>query len=266
MSKARPHANIYEKWMRGLRKAVPNDAERCAVLEYIIAYQVAKVYGIGEVPKADGLSKDADTALAMIEGDLEDVTEELRAMAERNRENGAKNKPPQSDPADPSGYPVGPTIQSNTIQDNNKAIQGNTQALAGLADGLNGQIKEFDLGLALLRAGYIVKAADLHDIYDRAAQAKNPAAYAAKAMNPADPSARAGLSVAANYIEATGCKDTRALEVYGAAMASEDGEAILCVRCTTQAREVLSRASKAKVAEYLQTCGAARIVFSCNGQ
>lgn len=266
MSKARPHAHIYEKWIRGLRKAVPMAEERCALLEYIIAYQIAKVYETGELPQADGLSQAAALALAMLEGDLEELTEERRLRVKQNQENGAKNKPPQPDPAGPNGYQSDPAIQSNTIQDNNKAIQGNTQALAGLADGLNGQIKEFDLGLALLRAGYIVKAADLHDIYDRAAQAKNPAAYAAKAMNAADPSARAGLSVAANYIEATGCKDTRALEVYGAALASEDGEAILCVRCTTQAREVLSRASKAKVAEYLQTCGAARIVFSCNGQ
>lgn len=41
MSKARPHAHIYEKWVRGIRIAVSNAEERCGLYEYIIGYQLA---------------------------------------------------------------------------------------------------------------------------------------------------------------------------------------------------------------------------------
>lgn len=264
MSKARPHAHIYEKWVRGLRKAVPSAEERCALLEYIIAYQIAKVYDAGEIPPVQDLSQAAALALAMLEGDLEELCEERRANNDRRRENGAKAVPSSTE--QPLAGTSSP-LQSNTIQDNNNTSQSNAkQALESLADGLKGQIKEFDLGLALLRKGYLVKAGELHSIYDRAAQKEHPLAYAAKAMVEADPSVRAGLAIAANFVEASGCRDTRALEVYGASMASDDGARILSVRCTPAARDILSNASKAKVTEYLETCGADRVEYFCNGQ
>lgn len=260
MSKARPHAHIYEKWVRGLRKAVPNAEERCALLEYIIAYQIAKVYDAGEIPQVQDLSQAAALALAMLEGDLEELCEERRANNDRRRENGAKAIPNSTEQTLAG---TSSPLQSNTIQDNNNTSQINAkQVLANLAT--DGAIKEFDLGLALLRRGYLVKAADLHSVYERAAQKEHPLAYAAKAMVEA--ADRAALTIAANFIEATGCRDTRALEVYGAGKISDDGTPVLEVRCTAAAREVLSKASKANIATYLETCGADRIEYFCNGQ
>lgn len=260
MSKARPHAHIYEKWVRGLRKAVPSAEERCALLEYIIAYQIAKVYDAGEIPPVQDLSQAAALALAMLEGDLEELCEERRANNDRRRENGAKAVPSSTE--QPLAGTSSP-LQSNTIQDNNNTSQSNAkQVLANLAT--DGAIKEFDLGLALLRKGYLVKAADLHSVYERAAQKEHPLAYAAKAMVEA--ADRAALTIAANFIEATGCRDTRALEVYGVGKISDDGTPVLEVRCTAAAREVLSKASKANIATYLETCGADRIEYFCNGQ
>ena len=264
MSKARPHAHIYEKWVRGIRKAVPNEAERCGLYEYFIDYQLAKVYGAVEMPDAQVLSPAAAVAFACYEGDLDELCEVRKLLVERNKVNGLKGRPQQT-PADPSGGEMTPTIQSNTIQD--KTIQSNINAKQVLADlATDGEIQEFDLGLALLYKGYLVKAGELHSLYARAAQKEHPVAYAAKAMVEADPSVRAGLAVAANFVKATGCRDTRALEVYGASIASDDGTPILNVRCTPAAREVLSKASKANIADYLETCGADRVEYFCNGQ
>lgn len=262
MSKARPHAHIYEKWVRGIRKAVPNAEERCGLYEYIIAYQFAKVYGAADLPPVQDLSSAAAFAFAMLEGDLEELCEERRENNARRRENGTKAVPSSTE-QDLAG--TSRTLQSNTIQDNNNTSQSKAkQVLADLAT--DGEIKEFDLGLALLRRGYIVKAGELHNIYDRAAQKEHPVAYAAAAMTQADPSVRAGLAVAANFVEATGCRDTRALEVYGVDKVSDDGAPILSVRCTTAACEVLSKANKANLADYLETCGATRVEYFCNGQ
>ena len=211
MSKARPHAHIYEKWVRGIRKAVPNEAERCGLYEYFIDYQLAKVYGAAEMPDAQRLSPAAAVAMACYEGDLEELCEERRENNDRRRENGAKAIPNSTEQTLAG---TSSPLQSNTIQDNNNTSQSNAkQVLANLAT--DGAIKEFDLGLALLRKGYLVKAGELRSIYDRAAQKEHPLAYAAKAMVEADPSVRAGLAIAANFVEASGCRDTRALEVYG---------------------------------------------------
>lgn len=260
MSKARPHAHIYEKWVRGIRKAVPNEAERCGLYEYFIDYQLAKVYGAAEMPDAQRLSQAAAVAMACYEGDLEELCEERRENNDRRRENGAKAIPNSTEQTLAG---TSSPLQSNTIQDNNNTSQSNAkQVLANLAT--DGAIKEFDLGLALLRKGYLVKAADLHSVYERAAQKEHPLAYAAKAMVEA--ADRAALTIAANFIEATGCRDTRALEVYGVGKISDDGTPVLEVRCTAAAREVLSKASKANIATYLETCGADRIEYFCNGQ
>ncbi len=260
MSKARPHAHIYEKWVRGIRKAVPNEAERCGLYEYFIDYQLAKVYGAAEMPDAQRLSPAAAVAMACYEGDLEELCEERRENNDRRRENGAKAIPNSTEQTLAG---TSSPLQSNTIQDNNNTSQSNAkQVLANLAT--DGAIKEFDLGLALLRNGYLVKAADLHSVYERAAQKEHPLAYAAKAMVLA--ADRAALTIAANFIEATGCRNTRALEVYGAGKISDDGTPVLEVRCTAAAREVLSKASKANIATYLETCGADRIEYFCNGQ
>lgn len=121
MSKARPSAHIYEKWVRGMRTAVPNDAERCALYEYIIAYQVAKVYGAAEPPKVQDLSSAAAVALAMLEGDLNEVCDMRKENNNRRRENGGKTTP--SSPEQPlagSSSPYQYKYKNNTIQDNTK--------------------------------------------------------------------------------------------------------------------------------------------------
>lgn len=211
------------------------------------------------------LSSAAVVALAMLEGDLDELCDARIARVEANRENGRGNTQPT--PTDPNGGEPTPTIQSNTIQDNNNTSQINAkQALESLADGLKGQIKEFDLGLALLRRGYLVKAGELHSIYDRAAQKEHPLAYAAKAMVEADSSVRAGLAIAANFVEATGCTDTRALEVYGANIEREDGEAVLGIRCTAAARDAIGRAGQEKARGYLLKIGVTDVTFMCNGR
>ena len=266
MSKARPHAQIYEKWMRGICKAVPDAAERCALLEYIIQYQIVKVYEIGELPKTDTLSASAALAFAMIEGDLDELCEERTTRVKASRENGSKtgqtlNDPSgtQQDPIGPNGTESAPTIQSNTIQSNTKQVN-NAHVLAHGA-GLN-VLKEFEIGFALLRKGYIVKAADLHAIYTRAAATKSPVAYAAKAFHEADDKAK--LNVAANYLEATGCKDTRGLEMYGANLCQEGGEVLLKVRCTAAARDAIGSTGQDKAKTYLKSIGATGVSFVCN--
>lgn len=257
MSKARPQAHIYEKWMRGIRRAVPDAAERCALLEYIIQYQIAKVYEAADLPKLQDLSTAAALALAMLEGDLQELCEERRARVEANRENGRNNTQPT--PTDPNGYE-----QALTIQYNNNTIQGNNNTTQALTD-LAGQsaLSEFAIGLALLRSGYIVKASDLHARYGRAAAAKNPVAYAAKGLNEA--ANKAELLCAVNYLEATGCQDPRALELYGAQLDREDGAPVLNIRCTAAARDAIGKAGQDRARGYLQKIGATAVNFVCNG-
>ncbi|MBR6018097.1 MAG: hypothetical protein IK073_05705 [Paludibacteraceae bacterium] len=256
MSKARPHAHVYEKWVRGIRTAVPDEKERCGLYEYIIGYQLAKVYNAGEMPSVNDLSSAAAIALALLEGDLDELCEARREANSRRAENG------KSTQAGPSRAEQDLTIQSKAIQNNTTQSNNNTmQALADLA----GQkaLNEFDLGLALLRKGYIIKAADLHAKYARAAMAKNPVAYAAAGLIEADD--KAALTCAANYLERTGCRDTRALELYGAQLAQEDGEGVLNIRCTAAARDAIGKAGQDKARGYLQTIGATAVNFVCNG-
>lgn len=137
------------------------------------------------------------------------------------------------------------------------------QALANLA-GQKAFKDEFSLGLALLRNGYIVKAADLHSKYERAAAANNPLAYAAKGLTKADDPA--ALTIAVNYLEATGCRDTRALELYGAKMTDENGANVLEISCTAAARDAIGTAGQNNAQGYLKTIGATAVKFWCNGQ
>lgn len=258
MSKARPHAHIYEKWMRGIAKAVPNAEERCALLEYIIQYQIANIYDAAEAPNPSTLSPAAALAYAMIEGDLDELCEARTIRVNVNRENGRNNTQPT--PTDPNGSHSTPTIQSNTIQYNTKQNQ-KTRTLA--RDALFKAFNEFELGFALLRKGYIVKAAALHARYDRAAAARNPVAYAAKGLNEADD--KAALNCAANYLEATGCKDTRSLELYGADLYKDGGVVVLRIRCAAAARDAIGITGQDKARDYLKTIGATVVEFVCNG-
>ena len=253
MSKARPHAHIYEKWVRGLRTAVPDDKERCALLECIIEYQIAKVYGSAELPKIQDLSSAAAIAWAMLEGDLDELCEARKENNDRRRENGASRTEQDLIGADR-------TLQNNTIQNN--TIQGNnntTQALTNLA----GQkaLSEFALGLSLLRKGYIVKATKLHAVYAQAVTKHNPLAYAEKAGfgKFSDPAAGA---VCANFVEATRCKDTRALELYGVAVDDEE----LQVRCTAAAEQAIGAAGMDNAQAYAAQVGAKFIEFYSNAE
>ena len=154
---------------------------------------------------------------------------------------------------------------SKTIANENDNVNENENAKENartLARGGLMALGEFELGFALFRKGYIVKAADLHAIYARAAATKSPVAYAAKAFHEADDKAK--LNVAANYLEAIGCKDTRGLEIYGANLCQEGGEVLLKVRCTAAARDAIGSTGQDKAKTYLKSIGATGVSFVCN--
>lgn len=261
MSKARPHAHIYEKWVRGIRQAIPNEGERCAVYEYIIAYQIAKVYNAAELPTKRELSAAAALALTMLEGDLEELCEARKENNERRKENGVRNIQSSATQtlADPSRV-----LQSNTIQDNNntrqdKAIQDKAIQVAGNL--VQPKVSIFDLGLSLLRCGYIVKADELKKVYSRASAASNPLAYAEKAGFTKCQAQGAGAPCA-NFVEETRCKDIYALELY--CVKVEDG--VLYVNCTEAAANAIGQAGTDNAMQYAANVGAKTIQYMCNGK
>lgn len=257
MSKARPHAHIYEKWVRGLHTAVPDDGERCGLLEYIIQYQIAEIYGAAELPKVQDLSSAAAIALAMLKGDLEELCEARKENNNRRKDNGALNIPSRSE-QDLAG--ASRTLQNNTIQNN--TIQSNNNTMQALED-LAGQsaLSEFSIGLALLRKGYLVRAAQLRGVYPKASKARSPLAYAEKAgFNKCqDPTAGPPC---ANFVEATKCRDTRALEIYGVRV--DDG--IMQVRCTAAAERAIGTTGTENAMQYAASTGATEIRYICNAE
>lgn len=251
MSKARPHAHIYEKWVRGIRAAVPDAEERCGLYEHIFAYQFAKVYGATELPRVQDLSSAAALAFAMLEGDLEELCEARKDNNSKRAQNGLQSIPsaPEQDLAGASRSLQDNTIQDNTIQDNSNTMQG------------RGALDEFAIGLALLRNGYIVRAAQLRGIYPKAAAARSPLAYAEKAgFNKCqDPTAGPPC---ASFVEATKCRDTRALEIYGVRV--DDG--ILCVRCTAAAERAIGTTGTENAMQYAASIGATEIRYYSNAE
>lgn len=261
MSKARPHAHIYEKWVRGIRKAVPSAEERCGLYEYIIGYQLAKVYGAAELPRVQDLSTAAALALVMLEGDLDELCEERREHNERRKENGTKSVPSSTEQGQAG---ASSPLQSNTIQNNTIQNKSNTMQALDEPLGQNAFKSEFDFGLALLDKGYLVNASQLHGVYERATAPgiKDPVAYAEKAMTQSQN--RAGLAVAVNYLKATGCRDTRALEVWWA-KPSEMEKGVLDIGCAPAARDAITAQYQDKAREYLEKIGCNAINFVCNG-
>ena len=270
--KARPHAHIYDKWVRGIRTAVPDCAERCALYEYIIAYQIAKIYGAADIPEKPEMSQAAAVALAMLEGDLEELCDARREHNEKRQENGAQAKPSRtkqnqvganrtkSDQVEPIN-----TIQSNTIQNNTKQEQKNAPADAN-AFGLSAYRFEnaFALGLALLRKGYIIDTGALESDFERINAAKSPFAYAVKALDAKPAQDKSGHASAVNFVEATGCKDCRALGVYALKRSQTESGAV-DVLCTACARDAIGSAGLQAAAGYLQSIGANKVNFVCNG-
>lgn len=259
MSKARPHAHIYEKWVRGIRQAVPDERERCGLYEYIIAYQIAKVYGAAAVPNRRELSKAAAVALAMLEGDLEELCEARKDNNDRRRENGAQNVPGSTEQtlAGASRPLQSNTKQSNTIQSNSNAIA--MQAIDSLAEP---SVTIFDMGLALLRKGYFVHYDKLQSVYERARKAKSPLVYAENSGFTKLAGEPTEGAICANYIEATKCKDARAIEMYGAKLEGRT----LVVRCTPQAADAIGKAGTENAMQYAAKIGASEIKYLCNGR
>lgn len=254
MSKARPHAHIYEKWVRGIRQAVPDERERCVLYEYLVDYQNAKVYGAVAVPDRTKLSKAAAVALSMLEGDLEELCEARKDNNERRRENGAQNVPASTEQTLAG---TSRPLQSNTIQSNSKAIA--MQALENLAEP---SMTIFDMGLALLRKGFFVRYDKLQSVYERASKAKSPLAYAEKSDFTKLAGEPTEGAICANYIEATKCKDARALEMYGAYLEGST----LVVRCTPQAADAIGKAGTENAMQYAAQIGASEIKYFCNGR
>ena len=256
MSKARPHAHIYEKWVRGIRAAVPSAEERCGLYEYIIAYQIAKVYEAAELPRVQDLSSAAAVALAMLEGDLEELCEARRDNNDKRRENGAQATPAspgQTLPGSSSpGQTLNNTIQSNTIQSNTKQ---DAPALAYTGE----EMSEFDLGLALLRCGYIIKAERLRSVYESAKGKKSPLAYAKgcykdEATNPN----KSSIAIIANFIEQTKCRHTYALEIYSIQKEGEE----LAINCAQRALDTITPERMQAAA---RTYGAKAVQVYCSG-
>lgn len=150
MSKARPHAHIYEKWVRAIKKTLPDAIDRCLLYEYIIAYQIARVYG-AEMPNKKDLSTAAIFAITMLEGDLDELCDARRDCIERNRENGAK-----STQRDPAGAGRTYTNQYNTNQYNTNQINSNQEE--ELKDK---KMLYFKMGCKLLRMGYVCPRVEL---------------------------------------------------------------------------------------------------------
>lgn len=90
MTPARPMACVYEKWYRGIVQAVPDPAERCALLEYIVQYQLHVIYGAAEQPNKENLPQAARIAVVMLEGDLEELCASRIDHNEKCRQNGRK--------------------------------------------------------------------------------------------------------------------------------------------------------------------------------
>lgn len=227
MSKARPHAHMYQKWVQGIRQAVPNDAERCALYEYIMAYQIASVYGESELPQDCNLSQAARLAYVMIEGDLQELCESRREVNSIRAKNGARNVPNSTEQnlTGASRSEQNLTEPIKTTQYKNNTIQSNYKGAE--------KIGIFDLGLFLLSQGYIVTPDKLRSVYANACSARSPQAYAAKAFEDSrNGSAQHGEGLqVANFVRATECTDLQALGVYGVAIESE----VLAVRCTKAA-------------------------------
>lgn len=90
MTPARPMACVYEKWYRGIVQAVPDPAERCALLEYIVQYQLHVIYGAGEQPNKENLPQAARIAVVMLEGDLSEFCERKIEYNKTCKQNGRK--------------------------------------------------------------------------------------------------------------------------------------------------------------------------------
>ena len=269
--KARPHAHIYEKWVRGIRTAVPDCAERCALYEYIFAYQIAKVYGAAELPEKPDMSKAAAVALAMLEGDLDELCEARKEHNAQRKENGAQNIPSrtkqnQVGASRTKQNQVEPynTIQSNTIQNNTKQVKDAPADAYAVALGAYRFENAFALGLALLRKGYIIDAGALESEFERINNAKSPFAYAVKALDAKPVADKAGHAAAVSFVEATGCKDCRALEVYSIKPSAEGG-GVFDVLCTGCARDAIGTKGVQAAGEYLQSIGCNKLNFVCNG-
>lgn len=143
----------------------------------------------------------------------------------------------------------------------NDNVNDNAQTLASIA-GLN-VLKEFELGLALLRKGYIVKAKKLHEVYEHS-QVKEKVQAAPEKWGFIKCPNNGGAPLA-NFVEATKCRDTRALEILGATMATENEGQILEIMCTSDAARVIGETGKANAMTYAKTIGANDIKLVYNG-
>ena len=265
--KTSPSAVIYHKWLTGIRETVPDEAEQGRLLNYIADYQFSKIYGIEHLPNKDRLSPISKAIVAMLDGDMtefcakrktkinnpskksdeyQEETEENESSQEETEENEGKRNKTDS-----------PSKQNKTNQNN---INQNKPNIAReVSRTLGVKVEEFELGLGLLRKGYIVKAIALRGVYANASVAKNPIAYAATAFSKNE--CEECGQPCANFVEATGVKDTRALEVYGVKV--QDG--IMYVRCTQDAAQVIGTHGIETAQRYATQCGAKEIRLLYNG-
>lgn len=261
MKKARPSAQIYEKWLQGIEKAVPDPAEQCELLKYICKYQFAQIYGTAEMPNADKLPQAAKVALCLLEGDLQEVSEQRKELNEIRANNGRKSKNnTQADPSRGEQPQTATPIQNNTIQNN--TIQDIISSTPTPSKGGDEEEKEiFDLGLELIEHGKKVYENDLRQVYAAAVDMRNAGKirttiqqYIRGTMKQNLPDPKKG-KIIANLIRSAGVVDLRLLECERVEVNSE--AKLLKVYCTNAFMEAIENSDIAcnGVRQYLDSIG-----------
>lgn len=167
--------------------------------------------------------------------------------------NAQKDKQPRNNPE------TTPNVNVNA----NANVNANVNANA-IGFGANRFENAFALGLALVRKGYIIDTGALESEFERINKVKSPFAYAVKALDAKPAQDKAGHAAAVSFVEATGCKDCRALGVYSI-KPNERGGGVFDMLCTACARDAIGAAGLQAAGEYLKSIGANKLNFVCNG-
>ena len=252
MTPARPMACVYEKWYRGIVQAVPDPVERCALLEYIVQYQLHVIYGAGEQPNKEKLPQAARIAVVMLEGDLEELCASRIDYNEKRKQNGRKsaaadtltdpNRPKQTltDPNRGEQGTADPNRPKQTLTDPSNQIKSNQIKTNQIKSNQKEREEEiFVLGLNLIKMGRLVNADKLlQEWFVRKGRVNDPTAYFAKIFpqNPNTPCAECIVQ----FVQATESRDLHALEIYNI---RQDGDSI-DVLCTEAAAVAIGERGK----------------------
>lgn len=237
MTPARPMACIYAKWYRGIMQAVPNPVERCALLEYIVQYQLHVIYGAGEQPNKDNLPQAARIAVVMLEGDLEELCASRIDHNEKCRQNGRKRAAAAGTDTDTLTNPN--RVQQGTADPNSPYLTPQNKTNQNKTNQKEREEEIFVLGLNLIKMGRLVNADKLlQEWFVRKGRVKDLTAYFAKIFpqNPNTPCAECIV----RFVQATESRDLHTLEIYNI---RQDGDSI-DVLCTEAAAVAIGERGK----------------------